>query len=63
MFELGDRIAESVLAGADVVVEDGGEFVAEVLGDDLPELGLEAPARARRLGRDLRRLTADRDWT
>src|SRR5690242_9215846 len=34
--QLADRVAESVLAGADVVVEDGGELVAEVLGDHLP---------------------------
>ena len=34
--ELGDRTPQGVLAGADVVVEDGGELVAEVLGDHLP---------------------------
>ena len=32
--ELADRVAEGVFAGADVVVEDGGELVAEVLGDE-----------------------------
>jgi hypothetical protein len=37
-FQLVDCAAQSVLSGPDVVVEDGGEFVAQVERDYLPRL-------------------------